>query len=291
MIENRKILKKLMRSPKMIIVPGAGTPLDLKLIEQNGFDAGYMSGYGSACVRYGVPDIGLIGYKELEETVRTMRQVTNIPLIVDCDTAYGDISNVKRTVEGMESLGVAGIQIEDQIWPKKCGHMGGKFVEERKVAERKIKAAVLSRKDEDLLIIARTDARGPLGLDEAILRGKMFMDCGADMIFIDGPQSIDELKLICDSDIGPQMANMSETGLTPILSSKELEDIGFKLTIWPSTTSRIVVKQVSIFLEHLKKTGDSRPRLDRMASLEETNNKLGINIFNDFEKKITNKKS
>ena len=283
----RKKLKKLMNPPGMITVPGAGTPLDLKLIERYGFDAGYMSGYGSACVRYGVPDIGLIGYKELEETVRYMRQVTNIPLIVDCDTAYGDISNVKRTVEGMESLGVAGIQIEDQIWPKKCGHMSGKFVEERNVAQRKIKAAVLSRIDPNLLIIARTDARGPLGLDEALLRGKMFMDSGADMVFIDGPKSIEELHKICDSDIGAQMANMSETGLTPILSSKELEDIGFKLTIWPSTTSRIVVRQVSNFLEHLKSTGDSRPWIDKMASLEETNNKLGIQGFNNFEKEIT----
>ena len=114
------------------------------------------------------------------------------------------------------------------------------------------------------------------------------MDCGADMIFIDGPKSIDELKMICDANIGPQMANMSETGLTPILSSKELENIGFKLTIWPSTTSRIIVKQVSNFLEHLKKTGDSRPWIDKMASLEETNGKLGINAFNDLEKKITN---
>lgn len=283
----RKKLKKLMNTPGMITVPGAGTPLDLKLIEQYGFDVGYMSGYGSACVRYGVPDIGLIGYKELEETVRYMRQVTNIPLIVDCDTAYGDISNVKRTVEGMESLGVAGVQIEDQVWPKKCGHMSGKYVEERNVAERKIKAAVLSRIDPNLLIIARTDARGPLGLDEALLRGKMFMDSGADMVFIDGPKSLEELHKICDADIGPQMANMSETGLTPILSSKELEDIGFKLTIWPSTTSRVVVKQVSNFLEHLKDTGDSRPWLDKMASLEETNNKLGIQDFNDFEKEIT----
>ncbi|MEE2704956.1 MAG: isocitrate lyase/phosphoenolpyruvate mutase family protein [Pseudomonadota bacterium] len=288
MIEERKTFKNLMKSSEMLIVPGAGTPLDLKLIEQTGFNAGYMSGYGSACVRYGVPDIGLIGYKELEETVRAMRQVTNIPLIVDCDTGYGDISNVKRTVEGMESLGVAAIQIEDQIWPKKCGHMGGKFVEERNVAKRKVKAAVLSKKDNDLVIIARTDARGPLGIDEAISRGKMFMDCGADMIFIDGPKSIDELKMICDANIGPQMANMSETGLTPILSSKELENIGFKLTIWPSTTSRIIVKQVSNFLEHLKKTGDSRPWIDKMASLEETNGKLGINAFNDLEKKITN---
>ena len=152
---------------------------------------------------------------------------------------------------------------------------------------RKIKAAVAARTDKDMLIIARTDARGPHGMDEAMVRAKMFMDEGADMIFFDGPKSLDELQQICKANIGPQMANMSETGLTPILSAKELEEIGFKLTIWPSTTSRIAVRQVSDFLKHLKTTGDSRPWLDRMASLSETNTKLGLDDVKAFEKNIT----
>ncbi|MCB2106799.1 MAG: isocitrate lyase/phosphoenolpyruvate mutase family protein [Rhodobacteraceae bacterium] len=287
MSKHRKKLRDLMAKPGMIVVPGGGTPLDIRLAEQAGFDVAYMTGYGNACVRYGVPDVGLIGYGELQDTVRAIRQVSDIPLIVDCDTAYGDIANVKRTVEGMESLGVAGIQLEDQVWPKKCGHMDGKFVEPRDVAVRKIKAAVAARQDKDLVIIARTDARGPLGMDEAMTRAKMFMDAGADMIFFDGPQSIEELHQICDANIGPQMANMSETGLTPILSAKELEEIGFKLTIWPSTTSRIAVRQVSEFLKHLKQTGDSRPWLDRMASLAETNAALGLGGVKAFEKDIT----
>jgi 2-methylisocitrate lyase-like PEP mutase family enzyme len=281
--DNAKKLRTLLKGPGMLVVPGAGTPLDLRLIEQTGFNIGYMSGYGAACIRYGVPDIGLVGYGELEDTVRAMRQVTTIPLIVDCDTGYGDIANVKRTVEGMESLGVAGIQLEDQVWPKKCGHMAGKFVEPREIALRKIKAAVNTRQNPDLLIIARTDARGPLGMEEALDRAKMFMDVGADMIFVDGPKSIAELEQICRADIGPQMANMSETGLTPILSAKELEEIGFKLTIWPSTTSRIAVRQISNFLDDLHRTGDSRSWLDRMASLEETNQKLGLMDAVQFE--------
>jgi 2-methylisocitrate lyase-like PEP mutase family enzyme len=284
---HRKTLRALMAQPGMIVAPGAGTPLDVRLIQQAGFAVAYMSGYGAACIRYGVPDIGLLGYGELEDTVRAMRLVSDIPLIVDCDTGYGDIANVKRVVEGMESLGVAGIQLEDQIWPKKCGHMEGKFVEPREVAVRKIKAAVAARRDPDLLIIARTDARGPLGMDEAMTRAKMFMDAGADMIFFDGPQSVEELRQICQAGIGPQMANMSETGLTPILSARELEEIGFKLTIWPSTTSRIAVRQVSEFLKHLKATGDSRSWLDRMASLAETNAKLGLGEVKAFEKTVT----
>ncbi len=284
MNKHRKKLRELMAKPGMIAVPGGGTPLDIRLAEQAGFDVAYMTGYGTACVRYGVPDVGLIGYGELEDTVRAIRMVTDIPLIVDCDTGYGDIANVKRTVQGMEALGVAGIQLEDQVWPKKCGHMEGKFVESRDVAVRKVKAAVASRTDKDLLIIARTDARGPLGMDEALTRARMFMDVGADMIFVDGPKSLEELKQICDAKIGPQMANMSETGLTPILSAAELEAIGFKLTIWPSTTSRIAVRQVSEFLKHLKATGDSRPWMDRMASLTETNTKLGLDDVKAFEK-------
>ncbi|MSQ87015.1 MAG: carboxyvinyl-carboxyphosphonate phosphorylmutase [Alphaproteobacteria bacterium] len=287
MNKHRKKLRELMAKPGMIVAPGGGTPLDIRLIEQAGFDVAYMTGYGAACVRYGVPDIGLLGNGELEDTVRAMRQVSDIPLIVDCDTGYGDIANVKRVVQGMESLGVAGIQLEDQVWPKKCGHMEGKFVEPRDVAVRKIKAAVAARTDKDMLIIARTDARGPHGMDEAMVRAKMFMDEGADMIFFDGPKSLDELQQICKANIGPQMANMSETGLTPILSAKELEEIGFKLTIWPSTTSRIAVRQVSDFLKHLKTTGDSRPWLDRMASLSETNTKLGLDDVKAFEKNIT----
>ncbi|MBM3512541.1 MAG: carboxyvinyl-carboxyphosphonate phosphorylmutase [Alphaproteobacteria bacterium] len=287
MNKHRKKLRELMAKPGMIAVPGGGTPLDILLAQQAGFDVAYMTGYGTACVRYGVPDIGLIGYGELEDTVRAIRMVTDIPLIVDCDTGYGDIANVKRTVQGMEALGVAGIQIEDQVWPKKCGHMEGKFVEPRDVAIRKVKAAIAARQDKDLLIIARTDARGPHGMDEAMARARAFMDVGADMIFFDGPKSIEELRQICDAKIGPQMANMSETGLTPILSAKELEEIGFKLTIWPSTTSRIAVRQVSQFLKHLKETGDSRPWLDRMASLTETNAALGLGDVKTFEKTIT----
>jgi 2-methylisocitrate lyase-like PEP mutase family enzyme len=287
MSEQRKKFRGLMNKPGMIVVPGASSPLEARLAEQAGFDAAYMSGYAAACVRWGVPDIGLVGYAELEETVRAITTVTTIPLIVDCDTGYGDIANVKRTVEGMEELGAVAVQLEDQVWPKKCGHMNGKFVEPRDVAVRKVKAAIAARKDKNLVIIARTDARGPLGMEEATWRAKAFMDAGVDMVFFDGPQSQAELEQICKLNIGPQMANMSESGLTPILSAKELEELGFKLTIWPSTSARIIVRQISNFYADLKKTGDSRSWLDRMASLAETNTKLGLDEVNAFEKVIT----
>ena len=287
MSKHRKAFRDLFNKPGMIVAPGASSPLEARLAEQAGFDCAYVSGYAAACVRWGVPDVGLVGYAELEETVRAIRAVSDIPLIVDCDTGYGDIANVKRTVEGMEFLGVAAVQLEDQVWPKKCGHMSGKFVEPRDVAVRKIKAAVAARKDKNMVIIARTDARGPHGMEEAIWRAKAFLDAGADISFFDGPQSLEELQTICKLNIGPQMANMSETGLTPLLSAKELEAMGFKLTIWPSSSARVIVKQVAEFYEHLKKTGESQSQLFRMASLEDTNRKLGLGDVNAFEKQIT----
>ena len=168
----RKNFRQLIDAPGMVVAPGASSPLEARLAQQAGFKAAYMSGYAAACLRWGVPDVGLVGYGELEETVRAIRAVSEIPLIVDCDTAYGDVTNVRRTVQGMEALGAAAVQIEDQVWPKKCGHMAGKFVEPRDVAVRKIKAAVASRADQDLVIIARTDALGPHGMDEAMWRAK-----------------------------------------------------------------------------------------------------------------------
>ncbi len=282
----RQNFRDLMTKSGIIVAPGASSPLEARLAEQYGFAAAYMSGYAAACVRWGVPDVGLVGYGELEETVRAIRMVSEIPMIVDCDTAYGDIANVKRTVQGMEALGAAAVQIEDQVWPKKCGHMSGKFVEPRDVAVRKIKAAVAARSDSNLVIIARTDALGPLGMEEAMWRAKAFMDAGADMIFFDGPRSMAELEQIGKCGIGPQMANMSESGLTPILSAKELQDLGFKLAIWPSTSARIIVKQVSDFYAELKRSGDSRSWIDKMASLDETNKKLGIGDVNAFEKEV-----
>ncbi len=286
----RQKIRELMNKPGMIVAPGAGSPLEVRLIEQAGFDVAYSTGYGAACLRYGLPDIGLVGFAENVEFVRAIRAVTSIPLIADIDTGYGDIANVKRTIETMEWLGVAAVQIEDQVWPKKCGHMHGKVVESRDVSIRKIKAAAAARKDPNLLIIARTDARGPHGMDEAIWRAKAYRDAGADVTFFDGAQSLQEMEQICALNIGPQMTNMSESGLTPILSAKELEQMGFKITIWPTTTTRIQVRQTWEFLTEFKKTGDSRPWLDRMASLDDTNEKLGLNELNAFDAQILGNK-
>lgn len=286
---NATILRKRLEQSEIIVIPGGGSPLELRQIESAGFEAGYVSGYATAAARYGEPDIGLVAYGEIENAVHAIRRVTTIPLIVDCDTGYGDVANVVRTVRGMELLGVAAIQIEDQAWPKRCGHMDNKIVESREVAVRKIRAAVAARNHPETLIVARTDARGPMGLQEALDRCLFFKDAGADILFVDGPQSIEELEIIGRQLPGPLLANMSETGLTPLRSAKELQQMGFAIALFPSSTVRLTIKVVDDFLADLKKTGDSRNWVSHMASLEQTNQALGLESIRQFEQNLLSK--
>ena len=283
-------LRQRLLEVEIIVIPGGGSPLELKLIEQAGFEAGYISGYATAATRYAEPDIGLVAYAEIEDNVLATRRVTSLPLIVDCDTGYGDVANVVRTVRGMELLGVAAIQIEDQSWPKRCGHMDNKIVEPRDIAVRKIEAAVAARRDAETLIIARTDSRGPLGIQEALERCRMFKQAGADILFVDGPQSLDELELIGRELPGPLLANMSETGLTPLRSAAELQTMGFAIALFPSSTIRLTIKAVSDFLLDLKQTGDSRQWVEKMASLSQTNHALGLDAIRAFEQHLLNKR-
>lgn len=271
----------------VLVVPGGGTPLEITLIEAAGFEAAYVSGYATAAMRFGLPDVGLVAYAEIEEAVLAARRVSDLPLIVDCDTGYGDVVNVRRTVQGMEALGVAAIQIEDQVWPKRCGHMDGKLVEPREVALKKLRAAVAARRDPATLIVARTDARGPHGLDEALERCRMFKDAGADVLFVDGPESVAELERIGHDLPGPLLANMSETGKTPLRSAAELEAMGFAIALFPSSTLRLAIRTLGDFLADLRQSGDSRPWVERMASLEATNRALGLDAIQAFDSKIS----
>lgn len=281
-MSHAKTLRARLARPEILVVPGGGSPLELKLIEQAGFEAAYISGYATAAARYGLPDIGLAAYAEIEDMVLATRRVTDLPLIVDCDTGYGDVANVHRTVQGMELLGVAAIQLEDQAWPKRCGHMEGKIVEPREVAVRKIHAAVAARRNSDTLIIARTDSAGPHGLDEALERCRLFKDAGADVLFVDGPRE-GELERVGRQLPGPLLANMSETGKTPLFSAAELKQMGFAIALFPSSTVRLTIKAVAGFLADLKQSGDSRPWVGRMASLAETNQALGLEDLQKFE--------
>jgi methylisocitrate lyase len=282
-------LRKLLVPGGGLVVPGGGSPLDLILAEGAGFEAAYVSGYAVSAHRYGLPDIGQIAFAECTDACRAASAVVSIPLIVDADTGYGDAPNMVRTIRGLEAAGAAAIQIEDQMWPKKCGHMDDKIVESRDVALRKLAAALGARRDPDTVIIARTDALGPHGFDEAMERCRLFRAEGADVVFVDGPSSADQLRTIARELPGLTMANMSESGLTPLHSAAELAEMGFAIVIFPSSSVRIALHAVRQFMGELRATGDSRPWISRMATLEETNRTLGLDRVRALEARLMNR--
>ncbi len=262
-----------------LVVPGAGTPIEARAIERAGFPAVYLSGYAVAAWRHGLPDIGLLGIGEAAEALAAVARVTDLPILADADTGYGDSTSVWANVRLLESAGAAAIQIEDQVWPKKCGHMVGKEVIDQDEAVRKIATAVEARRDSDTVIIARTDALAPRGLDEALTRARRFREAGADIVFVDAPSSIEELTRIGEVVDGPLMANMSEGGVTPALSADEFHALGFQVVIFPTAPLRIAVKPMEEFLADLRRDGDSRPWRDRMHGLDELNELVGLDDY------------
>lgn len=229
-----KRLRKMIEGRGIIVLPGIYDCLSARIAEKTGFEAVFTSGFGISASKLGLPDYGLITASEMIESVQKITDSVDIPVVADIDTGYGNPLNVIRTVEQIISAGVSGIILEDQLWPKKCGHMEGKKVITSAEHVEKIKAAREAAGKEDLLIIARTDCRAELGLDEAIRRGHEYEQAGADVIFIEAPQSAQELRKIVNSFAGtPLFANMVEGGKTPILTADELEDLGFKIVVYP----------------------------------------------------------
>jgi 2-methylisocitrate lyase-like PEP mutase family enzyme len=280
-------MRASLAKPEIMLMPGMSSPLEARLIAQNGFACGYVSGYATAALRFGLPDIGLMALADMLDTVRAIRAVApDLPLLVDADTGYGDVINIAHTVQSFEALGVAAVQLEDQVWPKRCGHMDGKIVEPLEVAVRKVRAAVAAKRNPETLIVARTDARQPEGLDAAIARCREFQKAGADILFVDGPESEEELRIIASAFPGVALANMSETGKTPIFSANELGAMGFKIAMFPSSSCRVTVGTVSRFYADLKASGDSRSWIPQMASLAQTNTILGMNEMRAFESDI-----
>ncbi|MBI4187962.1 MAG: isocitrate lyase/PEP mutase family protein, partial [Chloroflexi bacterium] len=227
-------LRKLLKTPGIIVAPGAHNAFTAKIIEQTGgFPAVYMTGSGTAMSLLGEPDVGLLTMTEMVTQARNIANAVSLPVIADADTGYGNAINVVRTVREYERTGVAGIHIEDQVTPKKCGHFEGKQVISLAEMVGKIRAAVDAREDPDFVLIARTDARAVLGLDEAIGRAKAYVAAGADAIFVEAPQSLEELNIIARSIDAPLMVNMDEGTKTPLLTVRELEEMGYKIVIFP----------------------------------------------------------
>lgn len=255
-----KELRELLKKDEAVVAPGAFDAISARLIEKVGFPAVYMTGYGVAGSLIGRPDIGLISLREMAQQAENIASSINVPLIADADNGYGNELNVARTIELYERAGVAAIQIEDQVSPKKCGHMENKSIISYEEAVQKVRAATRSRSDSDTLIIARTDARAVEGIDEALRRCTAFAEEGADIVFFEAPQTIEELELVARELKGVTlMANMVETGKTPLLSKEELNSLGYKFIIWPITTLLSSVKAMEDSLNLLISNGISRP--------------------------------
>jgi 2-methylisocitrate lyase-like PEP mutase family enzyme len=271
----RVTLRERLDDPRILVALGAHDGLTARIAERAGIEALYHSGYGTAATHHGLPDIGMVGLAEMVESVRRVTAVSRTPVIADCDTGHGAIPGVKRTVREMERAGASALQLEDQVFPKRCGHMEGKQVIAADEMVLKIRAAVATRED-STAIIARTDSLQTHGLDEAIARCNTYAEAGADVVFVDAPRSREELAEIARRVDAPSMANMTETGKTPLLTADELEGLGYRLVIFPTPQVWMFAKAYQELCHELVSTGTTRRFLDRFMPFDEVNALLDI---------------
>jgi carboxyvinyl-carboxyphosphonate phosphorylmutase len=280
------MLRKLLASKVILVAPGAHDVMTAKIIEQAGFNAVYMTGYGASATILGRPDVGLLTLTEMATQARNIANAVNIPVIADADTGYGNVVNVMRTVREYEKAGVACIQLEDQVAPKRCGHMLGRDVIPMEEMVAKIRAAVEARQDPDLMIMARTDARTNYGIEEAIRRGKAYEEAGADILFIESPENEEEMRLVGSSFNVPVLANMIEKGRTPLKTAKELEEMGFGLVIWPLSSLYVTAKAVRDLMVALKEEGTAANMMDKMIPFTEFNELIGLPEIDDIQNRF-----
>jgi 2,3-dimethylmalate lyase len=272
---------------KIIVLPGVFDALSARIAEQVGFQAMFQTGYGSSAALLGMPDFGFLNAGETTDNARRIIRAVKVPVLVDADTGYGNPLNVWRLVEDLESLGAAGMFLEDQIWPKRCGHMVGKDVIPKDEYLPKLKAAVEARKSKDFIIVARTDARAPIGLDEAIERGKAYKKAGADVIFVEAPRSIEELKKVADEIDAPLVANMIEDGVTPTLPAQELLKLGYRIAVFPLSALYSATYAMREVLTELKKTGATRQTRKMMVTFKDFNRFVDLDRYMNLEKRYT----
>ena len=283
------ILRTLIASGEFLPMPCCFDALSAKLIEQAGFNLTFMSGFAASASRLGAPDLGLMSYGEVVDQARNIAEAIKIPMIADGDTGYGNAMNVKRTVSGLARAGCAGVLIEDQIAPKRCGHTPGKDVVSREEAFDRIQAAVDAKADgADILIMARTDANHTHGIEEAINRAQVFHEIGADILFVEAPKDINEMQLICSEIPGCKMANIVEGGLTPNLSMRELSDLGYQIAAYPLTLLSSSMRAMKSTLELMK---DDLPRDEVLLDFAELRKNIGFDeYYKTSEKYISAKR-
>lgn len=272
----RQQLRQRLSGSDIIVAPGAYDALLARIIEQAGFPAVYMTGSGIANTLLGQPDLGLVSMKEMADKVAYLTDVISIPVIADADTGYGNALNVQRTVRAYERAGVSAIQLEDQDFPKRCGHFEGKRVISTSEMIGKLRAAVDARTDPDMVIVARTDARAIHGIEDAIERSHQYAEAGADVIFLEAPQTVEEMRMVTTAMDRPCLANMVEGGKTPMLPAAELEAIGYRVAIFANALTRVVARAAADALQVLKRDGTTTSLRGQMEDLKSLNAIVGL---------------
>jgi len=277
------LFKKLMLDEEILVMPGCHDALSAKIIETVGFKAVTMGGYAATAASLAKPDVSILSLTENVGITRNIVQAVDLPLFVDGDTGHGNVTNVQRTVREFESAGVAGLFIEDQVFPKRCGHMEGKQIIPTVEMVAKLKAAVDARVDEDLVIMARTDAIATSGINEAIDRSNIYKEAGADLIFVEAPTSLEEMKYINESINAPTLAIQIEGGKTPFLTTKELEDLGFNIVVYPNATVYATAWALKELWEGLMRDGTTKNFMDKMICFDDFNTFVGLDKVRELE--------
>ena len=272
----RRRLHELVERKQGLVVPGAYDCVSAKLVERAGFQAVYMTGYGTSASRLGLPDLGFAGLCEMADHARNMASTVSIPLIADADTGYGNALNVRRTVRMYETAGVAALHLEDQMLPKRCGHLAGKQVVPLEEFAQKIRAAVEARTDPDLLVIARTDAIAVTGFDDALRRGEAAVQAGADILFVEAPTSEQQIETVAKTFDTPLLFNYAPGGRSPLLPFKRLRELEYAIILLPVDTLFVAVKAIQGFLGGVKERDDVLAFTDRYIPFAEFNELIGV---------------
>ncbi|TLY05329.1 MAG: isocitrate lyase/PEP mutase family protein [Thaumarchaeota archaeon] len=274
---------------KPLVFPGVYDAITARIAQKAGFEAMFQTGYGTSAALLGMPDYGFIGSTETIENARRICKAVSVPVLVDADTGYGNPLSVWKIVNELEAVGAAGIFLEDQKWPKRCGHMAGKEVIAKEEYAEKLRAALDARKNKEFIIVARTDARATEGLDSAIERGLLYKEIGADAIFVEAPKSIDEMKKIGKSIKAPLVANMIEGGATPMLSSQQLHKMGFNLILYPLSVLYANTFATLKILQELKKVGTTARLRKHLVNFNQFNDIVELSKFKKMENKYATK--
>jgi len=280
----KSIRKLLQDKSKPLVIPGIYDAIGAKIVEKVGFEAMFQTGYGTSATLFGMPDYGFIGSTETVDNARRICRAVSVPVIVDADTGYGNALSVWKLVRELENAGASGIFLEDQRWPKRCGHMQGKEVVTKEEYTEKLQAALDARSNKNFIIVARTDARATEGLDKAIERGLYYKKIGADVIFVEAPKTIQEMKKIGNSINAPLVANMIEGGATPISSETKLHEMGFKIILYPLSVLFSNTYATLQILRELKRTGTTRKLNKKLVNFDQFNDLVELKKYRKLEK-------